>query len=162
MIILAGAAGAAFDSAAWLEKRELLTQEALRLKAAYTNCVARLGTPAENVTVPIETHPDGSVKAIVFAKKAQYFMDSGFVWAEDVVVRKFKKDGTLDARIDAKNCVIDRWTKSGWAEGAAKIVQGTTTFTGRGVYFSSPEGYVKVFRETELDAKNLKTGGLLP
>ena len=163
VIAAAGAAaGAAFDSDAWMEKRRLLNEEALRLKAAYTNCVAHLETPAEDVTVPIETHPDGSVKTVVSAKKAQFFLDSGFVWAEGVVVRKFKKDGSLDVRIDAENCAIDRWSKSGWAEGRAKVVQGDTTFTGRNVYFSSPESYVKVYQDADLDSKNLKVGGLRP
>lgn len=163
LISLAGlSATAAFDSSAWLEKRRLLTEEALRLRSAYSNCVACLQVPAEDVTVSLETHPDGSVKTVVYAKKAQYFLDSGFVWAEGVVVRKFKKDGALDVRIDAENCVIDRWTKSGWADGRAKIVQGTTVFTGRNVYFSSPEGYVKVFLDSALDSKGLKVGGIVP
>ena len=152
----------AFDSSAWLEKRGKLTREAERLQAAYTNCVAHLQVPAEDVTVPVETFDDGSVKAIVFAKKAQYFLDWGLVWAEDVVVKKFKKDGTLDGMIEAKNCVVDRQSKSGWAEGPATVTHGKTTFKGCGVYFSSPESYVKVFSGSEIDSRDLKFGGALP
>ena len=74
----------AFDSADWLGKRELLTREAERLRAAYTNCVARLEAPADDVTVPVETFPDGSVKVVIHAKRAQYFADTGLVWAEGV------------------------------------------------------------------------------
>jgi len=163
LAVLSGlAAFAAFDSVAWMEKRSLLSQEIVRLRSAYASCVAKLETPAEDVTVPIETHPDGSVKSVVYAKKAQFFLDTGMVWAEGVVLRKFKKDGSLDVRIDAEQCVIDRWTKSGWAEGRAKVAQGDTVFTGSNVYFSSPEGYVKVFKDADLDSKNLKVGGLRP
>ena len=155
-------AALAFDSVEWHGKRELFAREAERLMAVYTNCVAQLQTPAEDVTVPVETFDDGSVKLMVYAKKAQYFLDSGLVWAEDVVVRKFKSDGTLDARIDAKNCVVDRFTKSGWAQGPATVVHGKTTFKGDGIYFSSPEAYVKVFSGSEIESKDLKFGGLNP
>ena len=151
----------AFNSEEWLGKRELFAREAERLRAAYTNCVANLQVPAEDVTVPVETFDDGSVKVMIFAKKAQYFLDKGLVWAEDVTVRRFKPDGTLEARIEAKNCVVDRFSKSGWAEGPATLVHGKTTFRGKGVYFASPEGYVKVFEQTDVDSKDLKFGGAL-
>ena len=152
----------AFNSEEWLGKRTMLTHEAERLRAAYTNCVAHLAVPAEDVAVPVETFEDGSVKVMVLAKKAQYFMDTGLVWAEDVTVKKFKKDGTLDGQIDAKNCVVDRVSKSGWAEGPATVIHDKTTFKGRGIYFSSPESYVKVFEDSWIDSKDLKFGGLRP
>jgi len=85
--LLAMTEALAFDSAEWLGKRELFAREAERMRGVYSNCVARLETPAENVTVPIETFPDGSVKVLVSAKRAQYFLESGLVWAEDVVIR---------------------------------------------------------------------------
>ena len=151
----------AFNSEEWLGKRELFAREAERLQAAYTNCVAHLEMPAENVTVPVETFDDGSVKVMIFAKKAQYFLDSGLVWAEDVTVRRFRPDGRLEARIEAKSCVVDRFSKSGWAEGPATVVHDQTTFRGRGVYFSSSEGYVKVFEQTDVDSQDLKFGGAL-
>ena len=152
----------AFNSEEWLGKRELFAREAERLRAAYSNCVAHLEVPAENVTVPVETFEDGSVKVVISAEKAQYVLDSGLVWAEDVTVKKFKRDGTLDGQIDAKSCVVDRYSKSGWAEGPATVVHDKTTFKGRGVYFSSPESYVKVLEDAEIDSKDLKFGGLRP
>ena len=149
----------AFNSEEWLGKRELFAREAERLRAAYTNCVANLQTPADDVTIPVETFDDGSVKVMIFAKKAQYFLDKGLVWAEDVTVRRFKPDGTLEARIEAKNCVVDRFSKSGWAEGPASVVHGKTTFRGKGVYFSSPEAYVRVLEQSEVESADLRFGG---
>lgn len=146
----------AFDSTAWLAKRTDLTHEVERLREAYRQCVQNLQTPAENVALPVETFPDGAVKTSIQAKKAQYFLDSGLVWAEGVVVRMFKKDGSLDRTLEAQNCVVDRLTKSGWAEGPAKLTQGGTVFRGRGVYFSSPEGYVRVTQDSDLESKDLK------
>ncbi len=149
----------AFDSTAWLAKRADLEHEIARLREAYRQCVQSLQTPAEDVTIPVETFPDGSVKFVIHAQKAQYFLASGLVWAEGVTVRKFKRDGVLDLTLEAQNCVVDRLTKSGWAEGAATLTQGETVFRGRGVYFSSPEGYVRVTQDSDFDSKDLKGGG---
>lgn len=162
ILVFAASAAFSFDSEEWHGKREVFAREAERLRAAYTNCVANLETPAEDVTVPVETFSDGSVKLVVSAKKAQYFLDKGLVWAAGVVVRKFKKDGSLDARIEAKSCVIDRFAKSGWAEGEAMVVQGETAFRGRGVYFCSPEAYVRVFESSDVESKDLRFGGVRP
>lgn len=153
-------ATAAFDSEEWLAKRAMLSQEAERLKIAYTNCVARLTEPAEDITIPLETFPDGSVKSSVYAKRAMYFMDTGLVWAENVVVKKMDVERNIVAQIDARNCVIDRETKSGWADGKARVRHGKTVFTGEGIYFSSPEGYVMVSRDSKIESKDLSFGGL--
>lgn len=149
----------AFDSEAWIQKRADLTNEVARLQAAYAKYAALVQTPAEDVTLPIETFPDGSVKIAVHAQKAQYFLDSGFVWAEGVTVRKFKDDGTPDMTLEAANCIIDRETKSAWAEGAATLTQGKSTFRGKGIYFSSPEAYVRVMQDSDLESMELKKGG---
>lgn len=166
ILVLAALAGlsasAAFDSVGWLEKRRLMNKESARLRKAYADCVSKLQVPADDVTIPIDTHPDGSVKTIVNAKRAQYFLETGLVWAEGVVVRKYRRDGSLDTRIDAEKCVIDRQSRSGWVAGRAKIVQGSTVFTGRNVFFSSPEEYVKVFRNVKLLTKDAKVGGIVP
>ena len=151
----------AFDSDGWHGKREVFAREAERLRAVYSNCLVQVAVPAENVTIPVETFDDGSVKVMIFAKKAQYFLDKGLVWAEDVTVRRFKPDGTLEAKIEAKNCVVDRFSKSGWAEGLATVTHGKTVFKGEGVYFSSPEGYVRVVERTDVESKDLKFGGAL-
>ena len=157
--LLAASAAFAFDSEAWMQKRADLTNEVARLQAEYAKCAAAVQAPAEDVTVPIETFPDGSVKISVHAEKAQYFLDTGLVWAEGVTLRKFKKDGSLDMTLEAANCIVDRETKSGWAEGAATLTQGESVFRGKGIYFSSPEGYVRVTQDSDLDSKDLKTGG---
>lgn len=153
-------AAQAFDFSAWRAQRGLHEREAERLRTAYSNCLQRMEQPAEDVTVPVETHPDGSVKLVVHAKRAQFFLDVGLVWAENVVVRKLAPDGALDTRIDARSCVIDRFTKSGWAEGAARVQHGKTSFSGRNVYFSSPESYVRVYAGADLQTEDAKAKGV--
>ena len=132
--------------------------EAVRLREAYSNCLARVQGPAEDVTIPVDTHPDGSVKFVVSAKRAQFFLDSGLVWAENVVAKKFDTSGVLDTRIDARACVIDRYTRSGWAAGPARVCQGKTTLCGSDVYFSSQESYVRMFSGTDFATEDVDAG----
>ena len=156
--ILAACAAQAFDSAEWHGKRQVLLREAERLHAAYSNCLARVKSPAEDVTVPVETFDDGSVKTVVVAKRAQFFVREGLVWAEGVVIRKFRPDGTQEARVEAESCVVDRSTKSGWAEGRALVMQGGSVFRGSDVYFSSPESFVHVGRDAEMESDDFSSG----
>ena len=158
LCLFAAMAAQAFDSAEWLGKRQVLLREAERLCAAYSNCLSRVKSPAEDVTVPVETFADGSVKTVVMAKRAHFFVREGLVWAEGVVIRKFRADGTQEARVEADSCVVDRSTKSGWAEGRATVLHGGTTFRGEDVYFSSPESFVHVGRNMEMESSDFASG----
>ena len=160
LCLFAAVSAQAFDSAEWHEKREVLLREAERLQAAYSNCLQNVHEPAESITVPVETFPDGSVKTVVSARRARFFLREGLIWAEGVVIRKFAPDGSEESRIDAASCVVDRATKSGWAEGAARVRHGKTTFCGKGVYFSSLESYVRVFRDSEIELSDFSSGGI--
>lgn len=148
----------AFDSTVWHEQREIFAREAERLRICYTNCQAQLLSPASDVSVPIETFEDGSVKTFVKAGRAQLFLAENLVWAEDVRVKRLNADGSVEAMLTATNCVIDRVSKSGWAEGPATVVHGKTSFAGEGVYFSSADAYVKVFDRAQVESSDLKLG----
>ena len=154
------AADTPFNARMWLEKRAALGDEALRLRRAYSNCVAAVKAPARNVTVPVENYADGSVKAHVTAEKAQFFMSEGLIWGEGVIVSQFTPKGEVAARVCAENCLVDRATKSGWAEGRAKIFYGGTSVEGEGVYFSLDEEYVAITAGTRIVSTDLKLGGL--
>ena len=158
LCLFAAFAAQAFDSAELLGKRQVLLREAERLRVAYSNCLSRVKSPAEDVTVPVETFPDGSVKTVVVARRAQFFVREGLVWAEGVVIRKLRQDGTQESRVEADSCVVDRSTKSGWAQGRALVMHGGTVFRGEDVYFSSPESFVHVGRNMEMESDDLASG----
>lgn len=157
-VAFAAMTATAFDSEAWLLKREGVTRDAMRLKALYADCQSKALEPAENVAVPIESHPDGSIKSSVFAKKAQFFLESGLVWGENVVVREFKKDGTQLARIDARNCIVDRNAKAGWAQGRIKAVYGGTSLEGEGVYLSFKDEFVAIMDKAKIVSSEFDVG----
>lgn len=144
---------AAFDSASWMAGRAEHLREADRLRAAYRMCEVAVQSPAENVTVPVENHPDGSVKTSVFAKRAQFFLKEGLIWCSGVQIRQFREDGTVESTIDADNCVVDRATRSGWAEGQASAsYREQADLSGAGVYFSASDEYVMISTNVHLKA----------
>ena len=159
-LLFVAATASAFDSEAWLARRAQMAREALELRAAYSNCVARLTVPAEDLTVPVEHFPDGSVKVAIRAKRAQFFLDTGLVWGEGVIVREFDADGEVVSSLSASSCVVDRNRKSGWAEGAAKATHGKTTVEGVGIYFSFPEEFVKISSDVVIRSEEMKLKGV--
>lgn len=149
------ATAAAFSSAEWLAERND-DGDMLRLRKAYATCVAQLDSPAENVAFPIETLPDGTVKSRLKAKRAQMFLDTGFIWGEGIRVEQYGADGTVESFLTADNCIVDRKTKTGWVEGDAMISYGKSVVKGRGVHFSVGREFIKIFSKSEIRTSGLK------
>ena len=158
VLLLAGAAvsALAFDSGKWLAERGD-DSDMLRLRAAYEDCIKKIEAPAENVAFPLETYPSGMVKSRLRAKKAFMFVDTGFIWGEDIRVEQYKEDGkTVEAYLTADNCIVDRKSKSGWVAGNAHMDWDGTSIKGRGIYFSFDREFIKIFSQTEIRTKALK------
>lgn len=162
MLLAAQVFAASFDLEGWLEKRGMLTHEARRLRSEYKWAEANATSPAEGVVIPLETHPDGSVKTVVSAKRAQIFVKKDLIWAEDVEIRRLNADGTVESVIKAGKSVFDRsdCARSGWVEGEAEIRHATTVFKGKNVYFSSIEEYVMSMEDSQVTSSGLKTEDL--
>ena len=148
----------AFDSGKWLAERGD-DSDMLRLRAAYEDCVKKIEAPAENVAFPLETYPDGTVKSRLRAGRAYMFLDTGFIWGENIRVEQYKSDGkTVEGFLTADNCIVDRKSKSGWVQGNAHMDWDGTAIKGRGIYFSFEREFIKIFSQTEIRAKSLKLG----
>ena len=146
----------AFSSQLWLEERND-DSDARRLQRAYTNCLAHLLQPAENVTFPLENHPDGTVKSRLKARRAQLFLDTGLIWGEGVRVEEYDRKGVVKNTLEADNCVVDRNARTGWVQGSAKLCYGDTTVSGCGIYFSFNREFIKIFSKSTIRSKGLKT-----
>ena len=147
---------AAFDSEKWLGERGD-DSDMVRLREAYAECEKKIDAPAQNVTFPLETYPNGMVKSRLKAKKAYMFMDTGFIWGEGIRVEQYRPDGkTIEAFLTADNCIVDRKSKSGWVEGNAHMDWDGTSIKGRGIYFSFDREFIKIFSQTEIRTKALK------
>lgn len=161
ILCLAATVAEAFDSEAWFARREILTREAERLQASYSNTFARVSEPAEKVIIPIETRSDGAITLKITADKAQIFISEDLVWAQGVVISKYDDNIREIARIESASCLFDRSTKSGWSEGKTRVKHGKSIFDGENIYFSSDEGYIMSLKRSRIISKDLKFGGVL-
>ena len=156
--VCATLAACAFDSGKWLAERGD-DSDMLRLRAAYEDCIKKIDAPAENVAFPLETYPDGTVKSRLRAGRAYMFLDTGFIWGENIRVEQYKSDGkTVEGFLTADNCIVDRKSKSGWVQGNAHMDWDGTAIKGRGIYFSFEREFIKIFSQTEIRARSLKLG----
>lgn len=164
-ILLACGAGA-FSSEKWLAERSD-DSDVLRLRDAFAVCAKRINekqeAPAENVSIPIESFKDGTVKSRVTAARAHVFADTGYIWGENIRVEQYREDGSVYASLVAENCIVDRKTKSGWVAGSAKMVYGDASVKGRGIYFSLTREFIKIFSQSEIRTghSRLDAGSLL-
>lgn len=159
LLLLAALGASAFSSEKWLAERGD-DSDVMRLRTAYAECTKKIAekleAPAENVSIPIETFPNGTVKSRVTAARAHIFADTGFVWGEKVRVEQYLEDGTVHASLDAESCVVDRGTQSGWVAGDAKMTYGEASVKGRGVYFSLARQFIKIFSQSEIRVGHAK------
>lgn len=150
----------AFDADAWEAKNAAMAKEAARMKGEYAVYAAKVEKPAEDVTVPFETFDTGEVKATVVAKYGQFFDDVGYVWAKDVTVEQFKDDGTLDMRLEAETCLVDRPHKCCWVAGHVKAAHRKTMLEGDDAFYCSSNGFLKVMSNAKVVSEDVKMKGL--
>ena len=151
--VMLAAGAAAFSSERWLAKLAD-DSDMLRLRAAFAECATKTVAPAENVSMVLESYPDGTVKSRITAARATIFPDSSYIWAENIHLEQFDATGTnLTAKLDAENCLVDRKTKTGWVDGNASMVYGDATVKGRGIYFSLTNEFIKIFSQSEIRTK---------
>lgn len=131
-----------------------------RLEKAYAECAPKIDRPAEGVMVPVESHPDGSVKVDVEAAKAQFFEKEGFVWCGGVVVREYAPGGEVKMEFRAESCIVDRNAKTGWAPGRVEGVHGGTRLEGAGFYFSFSDESVRIYDKVEIRSNDIKLKGI--
>lgn len=160
VLLFAATEALAFNPDEWMKRRSAFADEALAMRQAYSNVCQQVSEPAENVQVPIELRADGSVKSSISARRAQFFLREGTVWAEDVVVRQFGEDGEEESRIESAHLLFDRATRHGWSEGSTRVRHGKTVFSGTDVFFATDEEYVLSLSSAALESKDLKLGGV--
>lgn len=146
-----------FDLASAVKRFEA---DEARLKAEYVKCLEKLDKPSEGIVVPVESHPDGSVKVDVTAGKAQFFDKDSLVWCGDVTVREYTPEGKVKMELTADACVVDRNTKSGWVQDYASGRYGKTKISGCGIYFSFTEEFVKISSKVAIESSDLKFEGV--
>jgi len=145
---------------AWDVRNAAMANEAARMKAEFAAYSAKADKPAEDVTVPFETFDSGEVKAVIVAKRGQFFKDMGYVWAKDITVEQFKEDGSLDMRLEAESCLVDRLHRCCWIAGHVKANHRKTTLEGDDAFYCSSNSFLKVMSNTKVVSEDVKMKGL--
>ena len=141
-----------------LARRNAYSADAAEMRKVYRETAVKVDSPAEDVSVPIEMYPDGSVKSLIHAREAQYFLQDGIVWAKGVTLRQLDRAGREEAVVNAETCVVDRNRKRGWAEGAASADYETHHLEGDNVYFSLDDRYFRIADNARLTTRDFKIG----
>ena len=145
---------AKFDSEAWNAKCADV-KEINRLKGEYEKCLALTNSAADDIELPIEQYESGKIKSRLRAAKAQMFLDTGLVWGEGITVEQFDENGEVTGSLTADNCIVDRKKVTGWVPGNATATAGEVKISGRGIYFSFKEEFVKITADAEISVKSV-------
>jgi len=159
--LLLSTSPAAFDADAWAAKNAAMAAEAKRMKAEYAVYSGRIMTPAENLTIPFEIFDSGKVKSVVFAKQGQFFHDVGYVWAKDIAVERYGDDGSVDMRLEADHCLMDRSHKCCWIAGHVKAHHRKTTLEGDDAFYCSSNSFLKVMSNAKVVSEDVKMKGFM-
>ena len=144
----------AFDSEAWLKARDAASEEASEMRRAYAEYSGRVNIPAENLTVPLESFPNGSVKSSIFAKNACFFLQEGYIWGKGVTIRQFTPDGKVESQVDADTCLVNRETRKAWVEGHAKAYyRNQAEIEGDNVFINATNEYITIYDNTVMEAE---------
>lgn len=105
--------------------------------------------PIEDLRVPLEYYPDGTLKAELFARQAMVQPDASIV-ASGVVVRVFATNGTVDITITAEDAEFNREQQVGRSEKAVSMRQGDMLLTGEGFRWNGADGTLRILRQARV------------
>jgi hypothetical protein len=123
---------------------------------------ARMTTPIENLSLPLETYPNGMVRARLNARRSQIFED-GTVFASGVKVILYSDTGAVQGSLSAGDCIFEKEGSHGYSRGNVEVQYGTDTLKGVGMYFSISGEYIKILSDCEIRTRRfqLNLGRLL-
>jgi len=125
------------------------------LAKSWAEVKSKMVAPVENLSIPLEYHASGLVKARLFAVKAQIFTN-GLVFATGVRVNLYNAKGKPDGFLKAEDCIFDRNESHGYCRGAVEVDKGTDLIKGVGMYFSISNEFIKILSNCEIQTERFK------
>lgn len=150
-----GRASAAHDPevAHWFERHSEASWQPLAER--WREVKESMSTPVENLTLPLDYYANGKIKTRLRAERAQLFLD-GTIFALQVVVEMLTVEGGVEGLLTAEDCLYDRAAKHGYCRGAVGVSRDSDRISGRGMYFSVEEQFIKILAECEIRTKRIK------
>ncbi len=105
--------------------------------------------PVENLTLPIDTHPNGRVRAVLHAASA-LVPQRGFIRAKDVTVEMYDDKGRLEGVVTAENCIYDRRGQRGYCDGKIRIERSGVRILGVNMVWLVREQNAKILSQAEV------------
>jgi len=105
--------------------------------------------PIEDLRVPMEYYPDGTLKAELFAARAEVQADSAIA-ASGVVFRVFTTNAIVEATIKAEEAVFHRERQTATSETAVSMQRGGVVITGEGCVWNGSEGTLRILRRARV------------
>jgi len=105
--------------------------------------------PIENLRLPLERYEDGTLKTQVRAGAA-LVPPEGLIVASNVVVEMFAPDGTLDLRMEAEDCRLDRERGAADSSSAVRVQRGDVKLSGKGFVWSGEKKRVRIKAEARV------------
>ncbi len=115
----------------------------------------QLGEPARKLRIPVQSWANGMPQTEVSARLAWLSEDLNVVRGRDVVVKRFREDGTLEATIEMAEVVMDRQAMLAVAKGAVRGAFGEDRIAGNGALLDFDSRYVSVLRKAVIDTARL-------
>ncbi len=105
--------------------------------------------PIEDLRLPVEYYPDGTLKAELFARRATVHPNATIA-ASGMVFRVFSTNGAVDVTITADEAEFNREQQSGRSEKAVSIQQGDMLVTGEGFRWRGEDGTLRILRQARV------------
>lgn len=125
------------------------------LAARWDEVRAAMTSPARNLSLPLEYHANGRVKALLRAGQAQLFAD-GMIFAEEVRVEMRTETGQPDGLLTAEGCLFDRTARHGYCRGRVRVEKGGDRLQGVGMYFSTERQCIKILGDCEIRTHRIR------
>lgn len=152
-ILLAAAGMCAFGAQPTVATNEAAAVSAQEraLIDAWHKGYAGATLPVENMTMPIASHPNGRVRALLKAGRALLpATDDNYVRGSNVVIESFAPDGRLDGIFITDNCFYDRATSSGYCDGKVRIEHRGVRIRGVNMVWNLQNRTAKIMSQPEV------------
>jgi hypothetical protein len=111
-------------------------------------CIA--GEKIENLKVRLECYPSGEVKTELFAKLADVAED-GSITAYGVTLKRYRLDGVLDVRVDAKDCHINQDNQTASSTNHVVLHRGPLVVSGDGFNWDGDKNRLKITKNARVE-----------
>lgn len=125
------------------------TNSVAALSAQWDEAASAMRTPVENLTLPAEYHPNGRVKVMLHAKRAQ-MISLDVIFARGVHFDLYDEKGAPDGSMDMDDCLFNRKSGEGYCRGRVNLVYGSDKLKGVGLYFRVEPSLIRILAACEI------------